>query len=141
MKALSIKPEWAWLICCGMPFRSSNNQIKIVKKDIENRSCKTSYRGRVYIHASKRNDKNSQEWLMKLGLPIFVVLMLYSDKIPRGEIIGEVDIIDCVTESKSPWFTGPYGWVLNNSILYDKPIPYKGRLGFFEVPDNLRQDL
>ena len=51
----------------------------------------------------------------------------------QGAIIGEADIIDCVTWSNSPWFVGPYGFILQNPILYDKPIPYKGRLGFFEV--------
>ena len=51
----------------------------------------------------------------------------------RGAIIGEVDIVDCVTQSDSPWFEGPYGLVLANPTLYDQPIPYKGRLGLFEV--------
>jgi hypothetical protein len=54
--------------------------------------------------------------------------------IQTGAIIGEVDIIDCVTESKSPWFVGPYGFTLANPVLYDKPIPCRGMLGFFE-PD------
>ena len=33
----------------------------------------------------------------------------------------------------SYWFFGPAGFVLDNPVLYDKPIPYKGQLGFFEV--------
>jgi hypothetical protein len=49
-----------------------------------------------------------------------------------GAIIGEVDIIDCVTESNSLWFEGKYGFVLANPVLYDKPIPCRGQLGFFE---------
>lgn len=52
----------------------------------------------------------------------------------RGAIIGEVDIVDCVTESKSPWFTGPYGFVLANPVAYKVPVPCKGKLGFF-TPD------
>lgn len=27
-----------------------------------------------------------------------------------GAIIGEVDIVDCVTKSQSPWFVGKYGF-------------------------------
>ncbi len=59
----------------------------------------------------------------------------------RYSIFNEVDIVDCVTESKSPWFiTGNYGFVLANPKLYQKPIPYKGMLGFFEVPDEVVKD-
>jgi len=55
-----------------------------------------------------------------------------------SEIIGEVDITGCVEASDSPWFTGKYGLVLANPVLYDKPIPCRGRLGFF-TPD-IRED-
>ena len=48
-------------------------------------------------------------------------------------LIGEVTITACVKESSSPWFVGPYGFVLANPVLYKEPIPYRGQLGFFEV--------
>ena len=51
-----------------------------------------------------------------------------------GAIIGEIDITGCVDHSDSPWFFGPYGFTLANPVLYDKPIPCKGMLRFFE-PD------
>ena len=35
----------------------------------------------------------------------------------KGAIIGEVDIVDCVTKSTSPWFEGPFGFVLRNHLL------------------------
>jgi hypothetical protein len=47
--------------------------------------------------------------------------------------VGEVSIVGCVTESDSPWFHGPYGFLLADPIAYKKPIPFKGRLGFFNV--------
>jgi hypothetical protein len=49
-----------------------------------------------------------------------------------GTIIGEVDIVDCVTKSASPWFTGKYGFLLSIPVLYDQPIPCKGKLNFFK---------
>lgn len=61
-------------------------------------------------------------------------MMLYSNLLPRGVIIGEVTITEQVTESKNPWFTGKYGFVLADPKPYKKPIPCKGKLGFFE-PD------
>jgi len=50
----------------------------------------------------------------------------------RGAIVGEVDIIDCVDRSDSLWFVGKYGFILANPVLYENPIPCKGKLNFFE---------
>ncbi len=144
MKALSIKQPWASLIAHGI-------------KDIENRTWKTNFRGRIYIHASGQITKG-----------------LYSDFIPKkhwetlteqqkndticfsqvtSAIIGEVDIVDCVMNHSSIWAektegiidintnefipkSNPkpvYNWVLANAILYDKPIlNVKGKLSFWK---------
>ena len=47
-------------------------------------------------------------------------------------IVGLMDIVDCVTESDSPWFIGEYGWVLANPRP-GIPQPQKGQQGFFSV--------
>ena len=140
MKALSIKQPWAWLICSGY-------------KDIENRNWKigrnprhgqyTSYDvanfsinlpKRIYVHAGKKPDI--------VGSGVIIADCLDHESWTKygavaefsyGAIIGEVDIIDCVAKSNSPWFVGKYGFVLANPVLYEKPIPYRGALGFFEV--------
>ena len=52
----------------------------------------------------------------------------------RGGIVGAVTLSDCVAEHDSPWFTGPYGFVLAEA----KPLPFvplTGQLGFFAVPE------
>jgi hypothetical protein len=51
--------------------------------------------------------------------------------IERGGIVGQVNVVDCVTESTSEWFSGPYGFVLEDA----EPLPFqpcKGRLGIFD---------
>jgi hypothetical protein len=48
-----------------------------------------------------------------------------------GHIVGQVDIVNCVTESDSTWFQGKYGFVLRNPVAFDKPWPCKGALGLF----------
>lgn len=85
------------------------------QKDIENRTWATKYRGRIVIHASQ------SKGVRPLPPECY------------GALVGEVDIVDCVAESESRWFTGPYGFVLANPKAYEKPIPYKGQLGLFEV--------
>ena len=119
MKALSIRQPWASLIADGY-------------KNIENRSWATNFRGRIYIHAGKRFDDNALFWLMDKGLVPIKELTPYTRELPRGGIIGEVDVVDCVTSSTSPWFVGPYGFVLANPVRYESFILCKGRLGFFE---------
>lgn len=146
MKALSIKQPWASLIVGGMPIMEKVDNKdgsysvkfsgKVLLKDVENRTLPTNYRGRIYVHAPKReaNFDEAYNFLLRLGFAPIVSLMTFSPRLGRQAIIGEVDIVDCVTESKSPWFVGPYGYVLANPRFYEKSIPCKGKLGFFE-PD------
>ena len=59
--------------------------------------------------------------------------MYFAKAIPRGALVGEVDLVDCVTESDSQWYKGPCAFVLENPIAYDVPIPLMGELGLFDV--------
>jgi len=116
VKAISIRQAGAWLIVTG-------------HRDIENRDWPTDFRGRVYVHADLEQDYDVCH-----GYPAHISdwreVQIRSD---LGAIVGEVDIIDCVTESYNPSFVGPYGFVLANPVAYDAPIPCKkGSLGFFE---------
>lgn len=115
MKALSIRQPWAWLIAAG-------------HKDVENRSWPTSFQGEFLIHAAKKFDQEGYEWVvseMGVSLP-------KASEFERGGIIGEAEIIDCVTRSSSPWFFGPYAFVIRNARL--RPFtPCAGKLGFFDV--------
>jgi hypothetical protein len=124
MKALSINQPFAWLIAHGY-------------KDIETRTWHTTFKGRIYIHASKRMDNVPMPYIRRIA-PSAADALEAAWPPTRGCIVGEADIIACVTSYKSPWFVGPYGFVLANPTAYDKPIPYRGRLGFFEVPENLQ---
>ena len=128
MKALSIKQPWAWLIVHGY-------------KDVENRTWPTKFKGRIYVHAGKSFDHEGFHWLFDHRILLPGNSYFGSADYYCGGIVGEVDIVDCVTESKSPWFVGKYGFVLANAVAYEKPIPYKGKLGFFEVePANLLEE-
>ena len=121
MKALSIRQPWAELIVAGL-------------KDIENRTWRTDYRGPVLIHAGMKIepiDADLREWVKRISgfdLP-------QADDLPRGGIVGQAEIVDLVQSSSSPWFSGPYGFVLANARrLPFRPRP--GQLGIFEVLEN-----
>lgn len=118
MKTISIRQPWASMIIHGF-------------KPVENRSWKTSYKGPLLIHASLSFDHDGADWIMK-NFPHLKSHVLRSKDL-RGGIIGLVKLINCVKTHSSPWFFGPYGFVLQNP----KPIEFnhcKGRLGLFDVP-------
>ncbi len=127
MKALSIRQPWAWMIRnCG--------------KDIENRGWSTNVRGRVLIHASASMTRTEYDDARLFTEQVVVWDERYPfpkpDELEYGGIIGSVEIVDCVRESSSFWFNGPFGFVLRAP----RPlpfIPFRGQLGFFHVPDAL----
>jgi hypothetical protein len=139
MKALSIKQPWASLIAHGI-------------KDIENRTWRTKFRGRIYIHASAPKKFNVQMSDEQTTLALPVLQSAFDGKMPFGAIIGEVDIIECVLNHDSIWAeqmafdvcpeTGIHilrrnqkyiwNWVLANPLLYDQPIEnVKGSLSLW----------
>jgi hypothetical protein len=117
VKALSIKNPWAWWIVHG-------------GKDVENRTWKTNYRGRLLIHVSSRLDNSAF-----YNYPIF-----YSSQYPHyeykkhcGMIIGTVELYDCIENSESKWAEPDmWHWLLRNPISFEKPIPAKGKLGLWD---------
>lgn len=142
MKALSIKQPWASLIAKGI-------------KDIENRTWRTKFRGRIYVHASVKSAGNTAYLLNKEQDNFFAYntenYKTFESNLSYSAIIGEVDIIDCVINHPSIWAEKTfmyefdeesgekpigkpiYNWVLANPVLYDKPIlKVKGKLSFWE---------
>jgi hypothetical protein len=112
MKALSIRQPWAWLICHGY-------------KDIET----------VMIHAGQTMTGPDYESCLIFcagvsdaacsAIPRFETLQAEC-----GGLVGEVELVDCVTQSRSPWFCGKYGFVLKNALTYYF-TPCKGTTFFF----------
>lgn len=121
--ALSIRQPWAYLIVAGI-------------KPVENRIWKTEIRGRVLIHAAKathtseRDFREAMEWIASNPRIPLTFSEPERDQLLYGGIIGEVEIVDCVEHHESPWFTGPFGFVLKAPKVLPF-TPCKGRLGFF----------
>ncbi|NRU52450.1 ASCH domain-containing protein [Clostridium beijerinckii] len=104
MKGLIIKPKWAELILNG-------------EKTIELRGSNTNIRGTIGIIKSKSK-------------------MVY----------GTVDLVDCIPLSREEFYNTMvqhqvresfdhipykklYGWILENPIIYNEPIPYEHKQG------------
>lgn len=117
MKALSIRQPWAWLIVNG-------------HKPVENRTWPTSHRGDTLVHAGKVFDDEGLRSVLAAFPHLRGVL-------PRqyelGGIVGTAQLVGCVQQHPSAWFTGPYGFV----FFTPRPLPFvpaRGELGFFDLP-------
>lgn len=124
LRALSVRQPWVYAI-----FH--------LGKDIENRSWRSDnpgikFRGPVCIHASSGLGRDEYaDAVDSIACMSGGKAVAPARDLPRGCIVGTVDIVDVVTDSPSPWFVGRVGLVLRNPILLDKPIPAGGQLGFF----------
>ncbi|GHT09088.1 hypothetical protein FACS189426_06430 [Bacteroidia bacterium] len=91
MKAITVKQPWAHLICAGI-------------KDVENRTWKTNYRGRVLIHSSAGNkfsvNLTDEQMIAAFGT---CAQSAQTGSYYFSAIIGSVEIVDCVQNNPSVW--------------------------------------
>lgn len=145
MKVLSLLQPWASLVVLGY-------------KKIETRSWNTKYRGELLIHASMGKKKEAIQ-LFNDSKKSFLYNSEFRGvafhDLPFGAIIGKVNLVDtCDTETIKAFPTWGYwpqsavltpqelafgdyspdrfGWLLSDPIIFDTPIPAKGKLGLWE---------
>lgn len=122
MKCLSVSQPFADLIVRG-------------RKKIELRSWNTSFRGEFLVHAPlKVRTEDSRR--LKIG-----------GSLVTGAIIGKAEIFgvkkygtaaECGRDSRlhlasKKFHDRRYGFMLRGARAFRVPIPYRGRLGFFEA--------
>lgn len=92
-------------------------------KDVENRTWSTPYRGPLAIHAGRTIDRDICE---QLGLK--------PDDLVCRHILGTVELVDIVSNSRSRWaMPGHYHWILANPRLLRRPKPHSGKMGLHPV--------
>lgn len=143
MIALSIRQPWAWAIL-HLP--------ELVRKDVENRDWPTRFRGKFLVHAGKGCTRSEyadavaciieaqEERADALSLNDQIEPTrpppLY--ELPRGAIVGWSEILECTDHATSPWYSGAYAFRLGRRGIL-KPIPCRGALGFFRVPEDVAE--
>ncbi len=124
MKCLSLRQPFAELVVIG-------------KKTIELRKWNTRFRGEFLIHASLNLEELA---CRKFGFD--------PNKLAKGAIIGKAYLYDVKEYKTNEEFDedynehladvsyGKYGFLIKNPVRFDRPIPMKGKLNFFEVQLN-----
>ena len=136
MKALSLTQPWAELVVLG-------------EKQWETRSWRTSFRGRIAIHAAKK----FPAWAIELaqGNRYFVdAIKNYPViKMPLGMIVGTVEVVamqstDAMLDvlghkeiAFGDYDSERWAWQLAEPDMLAEPIPCRGALGLWEVPPDI----
>jgi len=109
-------------------------------KNIENRPWRPWPRIHglfICLHAGQRYDNE--------GAVAMVEHKLYTPPSPSasvaGVIVGVARVTGSVTESDSPWFSGPYGWTLEDVTAFKTPVAAKGAQGLWKVEGKLLADV
>jgi hypothetical protein len=147
--ALSLTQPWASLVACA-------------EKRIETRSWPTKFRGLVAIHAAKGFPRDARALTrthpFQSALRRADVWTGEDGALPLGAVVGVVRLTDCWRfgdlddvfsghahaqhEAAFGDFTeGRYGFALAEIVALPRPIPARGALGFWQLPEDVREVL
>jgi len=116
MKLLTIKQPWASLICLGI-------------KDVENRTWKQNCLiGETILIMSSLGVENmaatNQTWCVEYQRLVSIGAVPRIEKLPRGVIIGYVDVVDIKEKYDSLWAADAshYKYILKDPHMFITPL-------------------
>jgi activating signal cointegrator 1 len=142
MQCLSLWQPWASLVF---------GQIRPnLFKQWETRSWATNHRGSLLIHAAQKHfsEWNAKEIFRELGIYEYFHNWWY---MPYGAILGSVSLNSCepthmvrhrVSKEQlklGDFSDGRFAWGLSKPVLFEEPIPQRGKQGLFwvELPSKM----
>lgn len=149
MKALTLTQPWATLVAVG-------------ENSIETRSWGTRYRGPFAIQSAKNFPRDARELCSTSPYREALRSHGYADalSLPLGAVIAVAELIDVVKFTRGTlrdvrarakrgefptheadfgdFSPGRYGWVLKDVRALREPVPTRGMLGLWEVPEEKR---
>lgn len=128
MRALTIRQPFVDAILAG-------------HKTVEVRGHATRHRGDLLIHASQRFGRAERERVEQLHAR--GIALADPDPATLGALVGLVQLVDCRRMTDADWDAALlprdqadlWAWELAAPERFPVPIPYRGRLFLFEVPD------
>jgi len=155
MKALSLWQPYASFMFANLPNPP---------KTIETRTRPSKHRGLLAIHATAKEPTwIREEWLGNMDkitllrsylqdLTAIIAGVPYLEKtfdeLPRGRILGTVEVMECRPVIEARRIIGPLEWALGdfahgrhaiftrNPRKLITPVPWKGKQGFWNLPDD-----
>jgi hypothetical protein len=141
MRALSLTRPWAWAILHG-------------GKRVENRSWKPPswVIGKIIaLHAAKSYDPTAIYGIHHaMGFePLAKACPVGEENHPHSAIVGLARVTGFVDESnyqelpitQQAWFFGCYGWLLEDVQALASPVPCKGALSLWKLPEEVERQV
>lgn len=143
MKALTLWRPWTWAICHPSQYA----------KRVENRTwAPPSWMiGQDFaIHAGKRYDAKVCDWIADIlaerppaanACPqgIVAVAKLHRCIYDSGESACVATLKLCEKAGVGDWYSGPFGWLLDDVRVLAQPIACKGAQGLWELPKDVER--
>lgn len=145
MRALTLTQPWATLIVIGA-------------KRVETRSWGISYRGDLVIHAGSVYGPLQRAMAWREPFYRYLAPFLRSGDLPTGQIIGVARLVDTVPIRGVPhlelpgvpkpdedeyafgdYRPGRWAWLMIEGRPLAAPIPCRGQLGLWRLPDNVHR--
>ncbi len=138
MKALTLWQPWAGAMAEGL-------------KTIETRSWRTSYRGELAIHASKRVQATLEVQTIFRWASAGVKMPELSC-VHRGEVLAVVQLVDCIPVEEAvelfpdqvqfgDFSPGRFAWITKRPRRLGAGVVFTGQQGLWEVPNELELQL
>ena len=132
MRAFTVYQPYAYAIVEGL-------------KGYETRPKRTHIRGRVAVHAGKTDViRAAMKREMTNGEFLDLLRETRGAKdLPLGAVVGTVEIVDCLPVEEvigaltpreralGDYSPGRWAWVLKNPVMFDTPVPAKGKQGWW----------
>lgn len=120
IRALTIQQPWASLVMLAGAGR----------KDVENRTWRTAYRGPLIVHAGTGIDREGLAAAARAGINTD------PRRIPRGACLGVVNLDGITADHPSAWAEPDhYHWSLSDPRPLPAPVPCPGRLSLWRPPE------
>lgn len=156
MITISVKQPWAYLLCAGikgienrtwkLPDKYKGERVLIhASGNAMTWQHTLSYiqsldNGKEILDLFIKNNFNG-EWLRSLHASAIIVSVVFTDCVINHQSVwaekthmaklGEYELPSCL----DPPYKPIYNWVASAPILFDKPIPAKGKLSFWDYPN------
>ena len=125
-RGLTLIRPWAWAVASA-------------GKDVENRTWvapRVAVGGWLAIHAGQKWDAEAVAFIRaRVDTTRRDVPTKEADT--SGAIVAVAQLAEVLTASESPWFSGPYGWRLDNVVQLPAPVPCKGAQGLWSLPSDV----
>ena len=130
MRAFTVHQPWA-------------TAIAVLGKPIENRTWRLPRHvigERVALHAGLYFEEAAAEALAGTELAPGVTVRWFAEQ-PRGAVIATLVFAGVVTSSRSPWFSGPFGWQLEDVRALREPVYVRGAQGLWVLPEHVERQV